>query len=80
MQVLTYELNDVASTVAKVIAKAKEGGLDIDGNNEAGKISGMGVEADYKIEGNKLIISIDKKPSFLAEDKIKNELDKIFKI
>jgi hypothetical protein len=80
MQVLTYELNDVASTIVKVIAKAKEGGLDIDGNNEGGKIHGMGVEADYRIEGNKLIISIDKKPFFLTEDTIKSELDKYFKI
>ena len=80
MQILTYEVNDVASTIARVITKAKEGGLNIDGTNEAGKISGMGVEATYKSEGNKITISIDKKPFFLTDDKIKDELNKFFKI
>lgn len=79
MQILTYEVNDAASTIAKVTEKAKESGLiSINGNNEAGTILGMGVEAAYKTEGNKITISIDKKPFFLTDDKVKSELDKFF--
>jgi hypothetical protein len=78
MQVLTYEVSDALATITKVIVKAKEGGVDIDGTNEGGKISAMGIEATYKIEKNKITISVEKKPFFLTDDKIKNELDKFF--
>jgi len=78
MQVLTYEVNDAVATIVKVIEKAKEGGLDINGTNDGGTISGMGVEATYKTEGNKITVTINKKPFFLSDDQIKNELDKFF--
>lgn len=78
MQVLTYEVSNAVVTIAKVIEKAKEGGLDINGTNDDGTISGMGVEATYKTEGNKITVAINKKPFFLTDDKIKNELDKFF--
>ena len=80
MQVLTYEVTDTASTIAKVTEKAKENGLTISGTNEAGTLTGMGVEAAYKTEENKIIIYIEKKPFFLTDDKIKSELDKFFGI
>ena len=74
---LTYKLKDDIN-ISEMLKKVKEGGLRVDGDEKIGKISGKGVEASYKVEGTKLMISITKKPFFITEGKIKSELDSYF--
>lgn len=75
--VLNYKLKE-DTNISQLLKEVKEGGLRVDGDERAGKISGKGIEANYKIDGKKLMISITKKPFFITEGRIKSELDSYF--
>ena len=49
-------------TLAKGLDELRDSGFTVDGNT----VSGMGIEASYKLEGEALTVNVQKAPSFLA--------------
>ena len=77
----TIEFKNTPSEFVKKVKEAVEANSgEFSGDDNSGKIklnTPVGeIEASYKIDENKLTVDITKKPFFLSENMIKNELEK----
>jgi hypothetical protein len=59
--------------LAKGLDELRDSGFTIDGN----AVSGMGIEANYKLEGEALTVNVEKAPPFL-ESMVEKQLRSFF--
>jgi hypothetical protein len=59
----TYVIEGVTPEIlAKGLDELRDSGFTVDGN----AVSGMGIQATYKLEGEALTVDVEKAPPFLA--------------
>jgi len=69
---------DGSLVMQRVRETAKTYGAELEGNDDCGKFCGKGIHGTYAIKGDKLAISITKKPMILPWGVIEKTVQKFF--
>ena len=68
--------NDLFGTLQLLRTKAAQHNLSFTGDEESGHGSGRGFVASYKIHGDKVVLTIHKKPFLVSNSRIIDEITK----
>jgi hypothetical protein len=71
----TYKINsDPEVLIATAKQKSAESGITFAGNATSGSIEGKGFAGEYRIEGDRISLTFDKKPAFVPWSLIESKL------
>jgi len=68
--------DDIDSVWKRALEKAKENGVQIEGNMSKGHLSVKGIKVDYSVSDKKLTASADKVPFFITKKMVEKEIKK----
>jgi uncharacterized protein (DUF697 family) len=71
---------DADAVVERAREAARKHGAEFTGDRFAGRFSGNGIEGHYKIEGQKAIVTIEKKPDFAPWPLVENAIRGFFEV
>ena len=79
MRTITIEAKrDIETIISNAREAAAANGADFDGDATSGTFSGMGVEGNYRVNGETIEITITDKPFFLTWDIVENQISSFF--
>ena len=68
--------SDLFGTLQMLRNKAAQHNISFSGDVESGYGSGRGFEASYKVQGDKVVLTVHKKPLLVSKSMIINEVTK----